>query len=231
MVLFISFINQYQPSKAMTIDQDIRRLYSGMIASGIAKVALFPLDQVKVTRRIHGRWELWPLKFEGSMISVSKMAIRQAIRFACYDGLKEQHGSLIASVLSGVIQTVITHPIESIQTYLMVHKISTRESIKILIDRGIYRGFSYNMAVSSSFVLMDKSIYESSFLSDYSPFIRGGISNSIASAFIYPIDTLYRSKLVGLKVSGLYKGLVISNISAFLYGSLQYSIYEYICRI
>lgn len=236
----------------MTSDQTLKNGIAGGSAGAISKFIMYPLERYKVyvqTQILQPKsWnviqKIYTIEglrgfYKGLGINITRTSYMQSIRFLCFDDLRASYGLIVGSLMSSIMQTIFTHPLENIKTRMLkdigglgVWDTLKKVNIEEGLTRGLYKGVTSSGVIGCLFVVTDFGIYNTikdKYQVYHTPFFSGCLSGTIAHSVIYPIDTYMRQTINGISsytIKSLYRGFFINIIRVIPTGGIHYYLYE-----
>jgi len=135
--------------------------------------------------------------------------------------------SFISGCVSGITQTVVGHPFDTIKTHIQSK--SRINHMNYMNPFFLYKGFSYPLLMSMVLNSLTFGVYENIHLKLNSSFISGAFTGLILGPFITPFENLKIHSQIGLKRVGhewIYKGIGLTTMRESLALSIYFSSYD-----
>lgn len=221
---------------------------SGAAAGVVSKVAVAPIDMVKVYVQTHKCKNIYTVPstiyrscgirgfYRGLPLNSSRAFVMMFSRFCTAEKLREQYGMLLGAVMCAIIQSLISHPIENLRQRTMdnLKKVSSQSIIRDLwsngtLISGLYKGLTPSCCISILYVTTEFTVYDTIKKRDMSPFISGSVASMCAQTVIFPLDAYMRRIISGTSRGSflsLYRGVGINVIRVLPTGGIHYTVYE-----
>jgi len=211
----------------------IETIINTSVATGIAEIVTLPICTVKTNYQVYKSNSI-----KETIISIyNKGGIRSfytasapfgqiistTSKYTFYEYFrKNDHEKLTSGIASGILSSLITHPIDVYKVHRQLHK---QMSIY-----NIYRGYTKSLSKVIVGSITYFPIYETiKTTTNYNPFICGALSATISTIIIHPIDYLKTTHMAGHKITiNIYRGLLLNLVRIIPHFSIVMGINELI---
>ena len=201
-----------------------RDMYSASIATAIAEIVTLPLCTLKtnyqnthssIRETIFNIWKHHGVRgfYRASFPAIASQVLTTTLKYTLYNQLKRECNTFAAGALSGILSSLVTHPIDVVKVHWQMatplRPVFIREGCKFF-----YRGYKQTLIKTTCGSALFYPLFD--IFHEYTNAFLASVASAIVSTTLtQPIDYIKTRRMYGLSLNGwnilpYYRGLSLN---------------------